>query len=92
MSRVGLAVTVTAVSLAAWAAGCAAGLLFAPASGAEFRRRLSWKARDDWKHIARSCDAVFDRAAGRARNAVQATVSDVRETLTSLAHRSASTH
>jgi len=67
MSRMKFAFTVASVSLAAGAAGCALGLLLAPASGAELRRRLTWGARDQYKTIGRTWELMVDRAAARAK-------------------------
>ena len=67
MSRVRVAFTVGAASFAAGAAGCALGLLFAPASGAELRRRLARSARRQYKTAGRACERMVERAADRAR-------------------------
>jgi len=71
MSRTRFAVTVMATSVAAGAVGCAMGMLFAPASGAEVRRRLAWRARDEYRAMGRSCERVFERAAEQAREELQ---------------------
>lgn len=67
MSRMRFALTVAGASLAAGAAGCALGLLCAPASGAELRRRLAWNARHQYKTIGRAWELMVERAAERAR-------------------------
>ena len=67
MSRMRFAFTLAGASLAAGAAGCAIGLLFAPASGAETRRRLTWGARDQYKSMGRAWELLVDRAAERAK-------------------------
>ncbi len=72
MSRMRLALTVTGASLAAGAAGYALGLLFAPASGTETRRRLAWRAQHEYRSMGRSCERMFERAATRARHELQA--------------------
>ena len=66
MSRTKLFFTVTGVAMVAGAAGCAAGLLYAPASGTETRRRLSWKA-GEWQSAARAGAKFVERATERAR-------------------------
>jgi gas vesicle protein len=58
---------VAGASLAAGAAGCALGMLMAPASGAELRRRLTWKARDQYKSMGRAWELMVDRAAEKAK-------------------------
>jgi gas vesicle protein len=65
------AFAVTAASLAAGAAGYALGVLFAPASGAEIRRRLAWRTRDEYRSFGRSCERMFDRAAQRANEELE---------------------
>jgi gas vesicle protein len=67
-----LAFTVTAASLAAGATGCALGMLFAPASGTEVRRRLAWRAEHEYRAMGRTCEQMFERAATRARHELQA--------------------
>lgn len=67
MSRMKFACAVAGASLAAGAVGAAAALLFAPASGAEVRRRLTWYARDEWRHASRACESMIDRAASHAK-------------------------
>ena len=70
MSRVKLAFTVAGASLAAGAAGYAVGVLFAPASGEELRRRLALRARDEWTSVARSTERMIERVAERAKNEI----------------------
>ena len=67
MSRMRFAFTVAGASLAAGAAGCALGLLLAPASGAELRRRLTRSARHQYKAAGRACERMVEQAADRAR-------------------------
>jgi len=81
MSRMKLTMAVTGVTLAAGAAGYAMGILLAPASGAETRRRLSRRAEDEWIDLSRSCTAVIDRATGRAKEALRAAAQDLRSTV-----------
>ena len=70
MSRTKLAFTVFGASLAAGAAGWALGVLFAPASGEEMRRRLAWRARDEWTPVARSAERMIERVAERAKTEI----------------------
>ena len=67
MSRMRFTFALAGASLAAGAAGCALGLLFAPASGAETRRRLTWGAHDQYKSMGRAWELLVDRAAERAK-------------------------
>lgn len=67
MSRMRFACAVAGASLASGAAGCALGLLMAPASGAELRRRLTWKARDQYTSIGRAWELMVERAAEKAK-------------------------
>ena len=66
MSRTKLFVALTGVAMAAGAAGCAAGLLCAPASGTETRRRLAWKA-GEWQSAARAGARFVERTTELAR-------------------------
>ena len=72
MSRMRFAFAVTAASLAAGAAGCALGLLFAPASGAETKRRLAWRAQHEYRSMGRAWERMFDRATERAKHELKA--------------------
>jgi gas vesicle protein len=72
MSRMRLALTVTAASVAASAVGYGLGMLFAPASGTETRRRLAWRAQHEYRSRGRTCERMFERAATRARQELQA--------------------
>ena len=67
MSRMRIVLAVTGASLAAGAAGCALGLLFAPVSGAETRRRLTGHARYQYRSMGRAWELMVDRAAERAK-------------------------
>lgn len=67
MSRMRFTFALAGASLAAGAAGCALGLLFAPASGAETRRRLTWGARHQSRSIGRALELMVERAADRAK-------------------------
>ena len=72
MSRMRLALAITAASVAAGAAGCAVGLFFAPASGSELRRRLAWRAEHEYRSMGRACEGMFDRAAELAKRELKA--------------------
>ena len=67
MSRMRFTFALAGASLVAGAAGCALGLLFAPASGAELRRRLTWGARDHIRSAERAWELMVNRAAERAK-------------------------
>ena len=67
MSRMRFVLTVAGASLAAGAAGCALGFLFAPASGPELRRRLASDARHQFRSMGRNWELMIDRAAERAK-------------------------
>lgn len=71
MSRTRFAVSFVAASVAAGAVGCAMGMLLAPASGAEVRRRLAWRARHEYRAMGRTCERMLGRAAERARQQLQ---------------------
>jgi hypothetical protein len=47
------------------------GMLLAPASGAEVRRRLAWWARHEYRAMGRSCERMFERAAEHARHELE---------------------
>lgn len=79
MTRMQMGCAVAAASLAAGAAGCAIGLLFAPASGAEIRRRLQWRARDEWKGVSRACQRAVDDVTERAASAVRGKTTEWRQ-------------
>lgn len=71
MSRVKTALTITGVIVAAAAAGCAVGLMVAPTSGHELRRRVGWRAADRWRTVSHSCERVLDRVADRAKREIE---------------------
>jgi len=72
MSRMKLAFTIAGASLAAGAAGYALGVLCAPASGEEVRRRLASRARDEWTSVARAAERMIERVAERAKTEIDA--------------------
>ena len=67
MSRMRFAFTVAGTSLAAAAAGCAAGLLLAPTSGAKLRRRLAWRTLRQYQAAGRACERMVGRTVDRAK-------------------------
>jgi gas vesicle protein len=81
MSRVKLTVALTGATLVAGTAGYVMGVLFAPASGAETRRRLVRRAEDEWTHLSHSCTAAINRASGPAKEALRAAAEGFRDTV-----------
>ena len=79
MSRMKLAFAIAGASIAAGAVGCALGVLFAPASGQEIRRRLASRAGDELKSVATSAERMFERVAERARHEIDACVKQLAE-------------
>ena len=67
MSRTKVILGTSAAVMAAGAVGYGLGVLFAPASGEETRRRLAWKAEDKFRHAQKAIEPVFERAATRAK-------------------------
>jgi gas vesicle protein len=81
MSRTKAVVAMAGVALVAGAAGCALGLLFAPASGKELRRRLAWRAEEEFR-TASSAGRVFaGRAISRAKQEIERQQARLRETI-----------
>lgn len=66
MSRTKLALTVAGAAVAAAVGGWALGVLFPPASGREFRRRIAWRTDGQWRSVARASGRFLARAAARA--------------------------
>ncbi|MBI2189430.1 MAG: YtxH domain-containing protein [Acidobacteria bacterium] len=81
MSRTKIFIALGGVALMAGAAGWACGLLTAPASGAELRRRLSWRAEEEWRTAARAGRAFVGRAVSRAKAELDRRQARVRETM-----------
>jgi len=67
MSRTKLFFIMGGVALVAGTAGWACGLLAAPASGKEMRRRLAWRAEEEWRSGSKAALAFVGRVADRAR-------------------------
>ena len=72
MTRLKRALRVAGYSIAASLAGYALGLVFAPASGTETRRRWTRRAGDEWKAMSRSCERMFERVSSDARRQIDA--------------------
>lgn len=70
MSRTHFTLALTGVAIAAAAAGCAAGVLMAPASGPETRRRFAWKLADERRALARACERAVERATTMAKKEI----------------------
>lgn len=71
MSRINVALAIAGIAVAVGAAGGAIGVLFAPASGKELRRRLAWRTEEQWRFVARSGGRLLERAAARAREELE---------------------
>lgn len=70
MSRIKSALIIAGVTVAAGAAGGALGVMFAPASGTETRRRLAWRT-EQWRSVARASERLLARAAAFAREELE---------------------
>lgn len=81
MSRTRVVMAMTGAALVAGAAGCALGLLCAPASGKELRRRIAWRAEKECRGAARASRAFMGRAVGRATEEVERQQARLRETV-----------
>jgi gas vesicle protein len=71
MSRTKLALTIAGTAVTAAAAGAAIGLLFAPASGREIRRRLASRAEDECRSAVRASGRMLKHVAARAKHELQ---------------------
>jgi gas vesicle protein len=80
MSRTKLTLTVAGVAVAG-VAGCALGALFAPASGKELRRRLAWRAEEEWRSVAQSSGRLIERAVARAWKELEDRKTRIAETM-----------
>lgn len=81
MSRTKAVVAMAGVALVAGAAGCALGLLFAPASGKELRRRLAWRAEEECRTASRAGRVFVGRAVSRAKEEIERQQARLRETI-----------
>lgn len=66
MSRSKVAFIAGFAAIAAGTAGWAVGTLCAPASGQEMRRRLAWRAEEQWRTMSAASERMLKRAAARA--------------------------
>ena len=82
MTRVKRALKVAGYSMAVGLAGYALGLVFAPASGEETRRRWKRRAGDEWSAMSRSCERMFDRVSARAKAEIEARMKQIAEAAT----------
>lgn len=71
MSRMKTVLAMTGVVVAAAAAGCTVGLMVAPASGRELRRRFGWRATPRWRAMSHSCEGMLNRVADRAKQEIE---------------------
>jgi gas vesicle protein len=69
MTRTQITLTAAGAALAGAAIGAAVGVLFAPASGTEVRRRIAWRMRDERKAMERWWDDTAARVAKQAARA-----------------------
>ena len=79
MTRVKRAVMIAGLTVAAGAVGYAMGLVFAPASGAETRRRWARRADDEWRSMSRSCERMFERVSARAKREIDERIKQIAE-------------
>jgi gas vesicle protein len=67
MSRAKVFFALAGTAAVAGAAGWVAGTLSAPASGRDLRRRLAWRAEEEFRTAARASRVFLGRAMERAR-------------------------
>lgn len=67
MSRTKLVVAMAGLAVMAGAAGWACGVLSAPASGRELRRRLAWRTEEELRAASTAARAFTGRMVDRAR-------------------------
>lgn len=79
MSRTWMVVAMAGVALVAGAAGCALGLLSAPASGKELRRRLAGRAGEELRGASRASRAFVGRALSVAQEELARGQTRIRE-------------
>lgn len=60
MSRTQGSFLVAGVAVAAGAAGCALGMLLAPASGKDLRKRLTWMSEQQWKTFSHTAERFLN--------------------------------
>lgn len=81
MSRTKAVMAMAGVALVAGAAGCALGLLYAPASGKELRRRLAWRAEEELRTASHAGRVFAGRAVTRARDEIERQQARLREVI-----------
>lgn len=81
MSRARSVVAMAGVALMAGAVGWAIGVLAAPASGQDTRRRLAWRAEEELKHASRSGRAFLSRAVDVAKEELARRQARIRDTI-----------
>lgn len=81
MPKVRNALIIGVGMLAAAAAGCAVGLMLAPASGAELRRQLGRRATRRVGTVSASLEHALDRVADRAKRQIEEKKRQVAEAL-----------
>ena len=77
MTRMKRVVMIAGLTVAAGAVGYAMGLVFAPASGAETRRRWTRRADDEWRTMSRSCERMFERASAYATHELEQRIKQI---------------
>ncbi|MBI3047619.1 MAG: hypothetical protein HYY76_04845 [Acidobacteria bacterium] len=82
MSRTKLVLALAGVTLAAGAAGWAFGLLSAPVSGKELRRRLAWRAEEECRGASKASRAFLGRVVSRAKAEIDHQRARLGETMT----------
>jgi len=80
MSRTKFVIALAGVTLLAGAAGWALGMLSAPASGRELRRRVAWRAEEELKGASRAGREFVGRVVTRAKEELERQQARVRET------------
>lgn len=71
MSRTTFVLALVGGTLAAGAGGWACGLLTAPSSGAELRRRLAWRTEEQWRGASKASRQFLGRVVDRAKAEIE---------------------
>ena len=79
MSRTKFVIALVGVTVMAAATGWAFGMLSAPASGKELRRRLAWRAEEELKGASRAGRAFLGRAMTLAKEELERRQARVRD-------------
>jgi gas vesicle protein len=82
MSRTKFVIALAGVTVLAAAAGWTLGMISAPASGKELRRRLAWRAEEELKGVSRAGRAFLGRAVTRAKEELERRQARVRDMTT----------